>query len=166
MANSSSGTVTSIGSGYSQGMSGGRATESAGGSGGGGGDAYTLLALVDAKVAAGEDRVMLQVAKETTELERQLSAQITGIEKKLGEFRPGASWQQIAGIAFALLTAIFAILAFASDRFDSGVSSMGAIEEALDTQREANAAQNERIDRIISAIEALNSKRGTSSPAD
>ena len=53
------------------------------------------------------------------------------------------------------LSLVFAVLAYASDRFDSGVASMGAIEELLDTQREQNVEQNERIDRILVAIEKL-----------
>ena len=87
------------------------------------------------------------------------SASFARLETKIDGISPGASWQQMAGVVISGvvvgLSLVFAVLAYASDRFDSGVASMGAIEELLDTQREQNVEQNERIDRILVAIEKL-----------
>jgi hypothetical protein len=65
-----------------------------------------------------------------------------------------ATWWQIAVLIAGAIGSVFAILAFASDRFDSGVNSMGAVGEAINRQMEINAAQDERLDRIINALEA------------
>ena len=82
-------------------------------------------------------------------------ASFVRLEAKIDGIQPGASWQQIAGIVFVAFTGAFAILAFASDRFDSGVSSMGAVEEALDAQREINAGQDARLGGVLTALEKL-----------
>lgn len=55
---------------------------------------------------------------------------------------------------FGAVGSVFAVLAYASDRFDSGVSSMGAVGDELNAQRQINSEQNERLNRIIHALES------------
>lgn len=81
------------------------------------------------------------------------------LEAKIDQIQTGATWQQNAGVMISGIVVglglVFSILAYASDRFDSGVGAMGAINEALDSQRQVNAAQDARLDRILDAVEAL-----------
>lgn len=85
------------------------------------------------------------------------SASFVSLEAKIDAIQPGATWQQNAGVTITGVVVglglVFAVLAYASDRFDSGVGAMGAIEESLDLQRELNAAQDLRIDRLLTVIE-------------
>lgn len=106
------------------------------------------------------DKDYLDARIEAVRAQNDASFAILGA--KIDAIQPGATWQQIAAIAFVLLGSIFAILAYASDRFDSGVSSMGAIEEALDAQREINSAQDSRFERFLEAWDARNAKPETS----
>jgi len=57
---------------------------------------------------------------------------------------------------FGAIGLVFAVLAYASDRFDSGIVAMGAVEESIDAQREVNAAQDARLDRILKMLEERN----------
>jgi hypothetical protein len=108
---------------------------------------------VDAETKNYLDANMRAVSAENNASFARLEAKIDGIQ-------PGATWQQNAGVLatgiVVTLGLVFGILAFASDRFDSGANSMGAVEEALDLQRELNAEQDARIDKILGALEATN----------
>lgn len=92
------------------------------------------------------------------------SASFAKLEAKIDGITPGASWQQNAGVVFSgmvvTLSLVFGVLAYASDRFDSGLGSMGAVEKALDVQHERNEQQDERLDRILTALEARNAQAG------
>lgn len=92
------------------------------------------------------DANMRAVKAENSASFARLEAKIDGIP------RPPSIWQIVVALA-ATLASAFGILAFASDRFDSGISSMGVMEEAIELQRETNAAQDERLDRILKALE-------------
>ena len=94
------------------------------------------------------------------------SANFARLEAKLDGLHPATWWQNAvvaSGAVVALLGILFTVLAIASDRFDSGVAAMGAIEEQLDAQRETNVRQDERLDRIISALEAQSAQPQASS---
>ena len=129
------------------GGSGGGSGFSSGGGGGGGN--FVDHAFLEARIDA---------------VKAQNETAFARLEAKIDGIKPGASWQQISGIVFVAVTGAFAILAYASDRFDSGVSAMGAIEERLDVQREMNESQNERIDRLLGALEQINDQPQISPP--
>ncbi|WP_428925008.1 hypothetical protein [Marinibacterium sp. SX1] len=93
------------------------------------------------------------------------SAAFARLEAKIDGIEPGSTWQQNAGIAFVLFTAVFGVLAYASDRFDSGVGAMGAVEEAIDRQREINASQDARLDKILRALEEQEARSESSPPS-
>ncbi|MDW3222888.1 MAG: hypothetical protein R8G34_08405 [Paracoccaceae bacterium] len=126
------------------GIEGGRSGGGGIGSGsGGGGGGEIDRAYVDARIEA---------------VKAQNETAYARLEAKIDSIQPGATWQQNAGLLgigiVGALGLIFAILSWGSDRFDSGVSAMGAVEEALDTQRELNVAQDARLEKILEALEA------------
>lgn len=85
----------------------------------------------------------------------QNDARFAEVLSRLDGLNP-ATWWQNALLLVGALGIMVAILAFASDRFDSGVSAMGAVEERLDAERDVNEAQNQRLDRLLNALEVLN----------
>ncbi|MEQ8340074.1 MAG: hypothetical protein RID15_13855 [Marinovum algicola] len=89
------------------------------------------------------------------------NASFARLEAKIDNIQPGATWQQAFGASVSAvvigLGIVFAVLAFASDRFDSGIAAMGAIDETLDAQKALNESQEARLDRIIGVLEARNS---------
>lgn len=93
----------------------------------------------------------------------QNDARFAQILARLDAMNP-ATWQQNAGVVFGGLFVgiglVFGILAFASDRFDSGVNSMGRIAERLEAQEKIDGQQNERLDRIISTLEGIDAQPG------
>lgn len=100
-----------------------------------------MAAKIDARVAAAEQ-------KAETELSQALG-KLDGLPK---------FWPLVATIVLTVaggIGAVFGILGYASDRFDSGVNSMGAVEEAIDAGREIDAAQDARLDRILRALEQI-----------
>lgn len=107
---------------------------------------------LDAKI----ETVRAQNDARFAELRSDISSLITKIDHLP---TPLTFWQFVVGLGSAVVAAlgiVLAVLAYGSDRFDSGVSAMGAIEEALDAQRETNAMQDVRLDRILQALEAEN----------
>lgn len=91
----------------------------------------------------------------------QNDARFGEVISRLDAMNP-ATWWQNGLLLAAAIGFVFSILAYASDRFDSGVASMGAVEEALDAQREINAAQDLRLERILTAMEAqINQPQGS-----
>lgn len=91
----------------------------------------------------------------------QNDARFSEVISRLDSMHP-ATWWQNGLLLAAAIGFVFAILAYSSDRFDSGVASMGAVEEAIDLQRETNAAQDVRLDKIISTLETLREQPQTS----
>lgn len=105
------------------------------------------------------------VDKSMDTVKAQNDARFAEVIARLDAMNP-ATWVQNAGVLLGgivvTLGLVFGILAYASDRFDSGVSAMGAIEEQLDAQRETNADQNARLDRILGVLEARSDQSETS----
>lgn len=89
----------------------------------------------------------------------QNEAAFSRIETKLDQMPK--LWPLVLSGFVGLVSAIglvFAILAYASDRFDGGLAVSGIRDEILATQREIDVGQNARIDRILSALEAQRDK--------
>ncbi|WP_157966332.1 hypothetical protein [Oceanibium sediminis] len=82
------------------------------------------------------------------------SANFARLEAKIDGITPGASWQQIAGIAAVTLGIVFSILAYASDRFDGGISANGLLDSYRQEQQQRDQSQDVRLDRILKALEA------------
>lgn len=85
----------------------------------------------------------------------QNDARFTEVLSEIRMIKPGATWQQFAGLLFGAVTFVFAILAFSSDRFDGGLSAIAIKDQISSEQDERDAAQDARLDRIIDAIENL-----------
>lgn len=60
----------------------------------------------------------------------------------------GSVW----GAAATVLGIVLAALAFASDRFDSGITVQSALEPALAQQRQRDAQQDRKFDEILSRL--------------
>lgn len=94
----------------------------------------------------------------------EIRSDIIALGAKIDAKPVGATWWQNALIVAGAVGTVFAVLAYASDRFDSGVGSMGAVEEAIDAQREINASQDGRLDRILEVLEEQGTKSQESPP--
>lgn len=116
-------------------------TGTGGGGGGGGGKS------VDTETKHYVDANMRAVSAEN-------AVGFTKLEAKIDSISPGASWQQIAGIAAVSIGTVFAILAYASDRFDGGISAYGMLDSYIEDQRQVDQAQDLRLDRILTTLEA------------
>lgn len=67
-------------------------------------------------------------------------------------------WQFFGGLGTAVATilgVLLAVLAFAGDRFDAGINMSDDLTRIQAEQAERDAAQDARLDQILSAIEAL-----------
>jgi len=87
----------------------------------------------------------------------QNDARFAEVISRLDNMHP-ATWWQNGLLLIGAVGFVFAILSYASDRFDSGVSAMGAIEEQMDAQRDTNAAQDARLDKILRTLEVQSAK--------
>jgi hypothetical protein len=141
---------------------------------GGGGESSGdhLLNLVDIKISASEDRLMRNLVEKTTSVETQLSKQILAVETKLSEqttsilqrvdqIKPGASFNQIVGVVASALLGGVAILAFASDRFDSGLSASGIQDRIMEEQTIRDAQQDAKLDEFIRAVQGLGAQNNS-----
>jgi hypothetical protein len=99
--------------------------------GGGGGGTSGGMDAVDAKVAAAEARTDTKFA----ELRGDLSSFAT----------KGTVW----GAMGTALGIILAVLAFAANRFDAGVSAGGAVAPYVTQQQQRDAAQDKKLDEIL-----------------
>jgi hypothetical protein len=135
-------------------------------SGSGGQSNDFFLQLVDIKVAASEDRVMRHLTEKTTTVETQLSKQILDVEAKLSaqtatiitrldQSKPAPTLFQISSIVGAAFLGSFAILAFASDRFDGGLAASAIKDQIALDQVKRDAAQDAKLDQIINAVQGL-----------
>lgn len=135
------------------------------GAGGGQGSDF-LLSLVDIKVAASEDRVMRHLTEKTTTVQAELSKQILDVEAKLSaqtatiitrldQSKPAPTLFQISSIVGGAFLGAFAILAFASDRFDGGLSASAIKDQIALEQVKRDAAQDAKLDQIINAVQGL-----------
>lgn len=76
--------------------------------------------------------------------------------------RPPGFWQ-LAGLAVSTLVVGITLLGVFADRFDGGVAALGLLDKANEGQRAKDAAQDERMNKLLGAIEALAAKE-TSKP--
>lgn len=134
--------------------------------GGGGQSSDFLLSLVDIKLAASEDRVMRELTERTTAVQTQLSRQILDVEAKLSaqtatiitrldQSKPAPTLFQISSVVGAAFLGVFAILAFASDRFDGGLAASSIKDQIAAEQVKRDAAQDAKLDQIINAVQGL-----------
>lgn len=89
----------------------------------------------------------------------QNDARFAEVMAKLDALHP-ATWQQNlavgASIAVAVVSIIFAVLAFAGDRFDGGIAATSLIDKALEEQQQLNQVRDNQIQKLIDALEAKN----------
>lgn len=85
----------------------------------------------------------------------QNDARFSEVLSEIRTIKPGASWQQMAGVVFAGITFIFAILAYASDRFDGGISAVAIKDQVSVEQAKRDASQDAKLDKIFDAVSKL-----------
>lgn len=143
------------------GIKGGRGGSSDGGAGGGGSGHSSGGGAGGGNFV---DRALLDSRIETVKAQNETA--FARLEAKIDKIEPGATLKQnfilIATAIPVTLGLVVAILAWGSDRFDSGVSAMGAIEDSIDAQSDRNTAQDARIDRILEVLEGQNEQSQTS----
>lgn len=125
--------VTSIGIGRGSGGSGGGSA-----SGGSGGGTTFEISL--------RDYVDLQSEKTKAQNDARFSEILSRLD------RLPSLWQLFAVSAGSIAT-IFAILAFASDRFDGGLAASAILDAAANAQVERDAIQDAKLDTIIQNFE-------------
>ncbi len=103
-----------------------------------------------------------------SELEAKIETNVSRLEAKIDAIRPGATWQQIAGMLAAAVATAFGLmltaLSYGGDRFDSGASLMRLMEQRLSEQREIDAEQNARLNVIIDTLERQNAPANGTDP--
>lgn len=70
-------------------------------------------------------------------------------------------WQFLGGLGTAVATilgVLLAVLAFAGDRFDAGINVSHDLRRIQSDQAERDALQDNRLNEILSAIEAIKSE--------
>lgn len=91
----------------------------------------------------------------------EVLARLDVMDARLSSMKPFNIWQVVATVAggvVAILGIGIAVLTFSSDRFDSGISSLGIVKEYVDGQRQRDAAQDARLDRIIGTLESIDAR--------
>ncbi|QUL38288.1 hypothetical protein [Erythrobacter sp. JK5] len=72
----------------------------------------------------------------------------------------------IAGAVATIITAIIAIVALWSDAFGAGAAIEGQVTETAVEQAEKDAAQDQRLDRVLDALEDMANESQRSDPAE
>lgn len=94
----------------------------------------------------------------------QNDARFAEVLAKLDAINVPPIWQ-FAGIAFVTLGAAFAILAYASDRFDGGLAAGSLLEALSDKQAARDDLQDNKLDLILEQVSGANAKSETSPPS-
>ena len=93
----------------------------------------------------------------------QNDVQFVRIGSKIDSLKVPTIWQ-IAGILFVAIGFIFAVLAYASDRFDGGLSASSMIHAMKEEQHARDKKQELRINRLIAIVEKAVDKPQRSAP--
>ena len=74
---------------------------------------------------------------------------------KQASLSKGQFWAGVATTVASILGVLLAVLALAGDRFDAGINMSDDIMRSQSEQLERDAAQDARLDQILTAIETL-----------
>ncbi len=102
---------------------------------------------------------------ETDKKYSEVTLNIKALSDKIdGLPRPIGFWQ-LAGMIASGLVVAFTLLGVFADRFDGGISAYGTFDAFFEEQREVDAGQSARIDKILEVLEAQSAQSPTS-PAE
>lgn len=121
-----------------------------GGSDGSGGDDDMDRGYIDAKI----DAAKAENDAAVTRLEAKIDAAVARLGAKIDAIKPPTVWQ-MAGVAGATLGLAFAILAYASDRFDGGLSAGAIVDSIVREQNARDSRQDQKLDLILDKMERL-----------
>lgn len=110
--------------------------------GGGGGGTSNDMEALDAKIAAAEARTDTKLS----ELGRVLDKVATKSDIAASQAATRSSIWTSIGVALGL---ILAVLAFAANRFDAGITAGGALAPYAAKQQQRDAAQDKKFDEIL-----------------
>lgn len=98
----------------------------------------------------------------------EISAQISKVISKLDDLKDPPSIWQIAGLLLTslgvVLGLVFAVLAFASDRFDGGIAASGLLDQFEARQSERDADHDAKLDLILEEVRSLATQPAPGSP--
>ena len=115
--------------------------------GGGGGGTSDGMEAVDAKIAAAEARTDTKLS----ELGRALDKLATKDDVTTSQASTRASIWTAIGVSLGI---ILAVLAFAANRFDAGVSSGSALAPYASAQQQRDRDQDKKLDEILRRLPA------------
>lgn len=113
--------------------------------GGDGGGTFNDMDVVDAKIAAAEARTDTKFV----ELGRALDKLATKDDVAASQTATRNSVWTAIGVALGI---ILAVLAFAANRFDAGVSAGGAIAPYVAAQQQRDHSQDAKLDEILKRL--------------
>ncbi len=89
----------------------------------------------------------------------EVLAGINSVGERVSHLREPTTWQQLAltmgSVGLVLLGVVFAVLGYASDRFDGGLSASSVKDELAVEQLKRDATQDARLDKILSKLDAM-----------
>ena len=118
------------------------ASHSGGGGAGGGGDESLGISM--------KDYVDAQVEKTNAQNE----ARFARVETKLNELKIPSIWQFIS-IAAGAVIAIVGLNALMADRFEGGIGVGNVLEPMVETQKERDLEQDQKLDKILATVEQI-----------
>ena len=133
-----------------------------GGTGGGGGSG------VDAETLRFVESKMETVKAQNDARFAEVLAGIGRVDDRVSHLAPPITWQQLAltigSVGLVLIGVVFAVLAYASDRFDGGISASGLLDEFSQVQADRDIAQDAKSDEIILLLKELASRLSAPAP--
>ena len=115
------------------------------GGAGGGGDGSLEITLKD------------YIDAQDEKTRAQNDARFVRIESTLGAMKFPSIWQ-IGGVIVAGIGIAFGILAFASDRFDGGLSARSVMDPIIEAQKKRDTGQDKKLDKILTVVEQIRDK--------
>ena len=109
-------------------------------------------------MASGGPPTREEIDSKLEAVEARLESRLSYIVVKLDSLKIPSLWQ-IAGIVFGAVVALAGIIGVMADRFDGGLAARGVLEPLIQpiiaAQNERDATQDERLDKILKAMEQI-----------
>jgi hypothetical protein len=88
----------------------------------------------------------------------EVISKLDGLTVRMDAIPKPVGFWQLAGMAATAIVVFFTLLGVFADRFDGGISAYGILDEHVSSQTQRDDAQDARIDRILTALEAKNAQ--------
>ena len=94
-------------------------------------------------------------------VEARLDSKLVRIEAKLDNIKVPNVWQMVS-VAAGAVVALVSIVAVMADRFDGGLAARSLLDPILASQGVRDAAQDEKLNQILNALEQIRNQSGKS----